>query len=413
MATRRKPNLNHIEPGLRGLAVPIGDVHVDPKNARRHPERNLEAIRASLREFGQQEPILALADGTVVAGNGRLVAAVNLGWTHVAVVRTTLEGARAAMFAITANRTAELAEWDDGILASSLEEIRIDESVDPLLFGFDEREIAALDPQPVEIVEDEVSEPPTEPVTKPGDMWLLGDHRVLCGDSTKGEDVARVMGGMKAQMVFTDPPYGVGYDGGTTVREKLAGDEGTHLYVPACKMAAVYSDEASPLYLWHAGVKGIAAAAAAAAAGYTIRCELVWNKNQAQFGALSAQYKQKHEPCYYCFKRGAPPRWYGPTNEVTVWDCNRASANEFHPTQKPVALAARAIGNSTAKSDFVLDLFLGGGTTLIAAEQLGRKCFGIEIEPRYVDVVCNRWAKLTGQVPVRESDGFQFPMPEA
>jgi DNA modification methylase len=227
-----------------------------------------------------------------------------------------------------------------------------------------------------------------------GKLVLKSKHRILCGDSTKEADVQRLMNGERAGMVFTDPPYGVGYDGGTTIREKLAGDDTTDLYVPCCKMAFDFSTPDSPLYLWHAGIKGIAAAAAAAAAGYEIRCEIVWNKNLAQFGALSSQYKQKHEPCYYCFKHGKVVNWCGPKNEVTVWDVNRASVNEFHPTQKPVELALRAMTNHSAQT--VLDLFLGSGATLIAAEQLGRRCFGIEIAPRYVDVVVARWEKFTG-----------------
>lgn len=172
-------------------------------------------------------------------------------------------------------------------------------------------------------------------------------------------------------------------------------------------MAAAYSDDKAPLYLWHAGVKGIAAAAAAAAAGYEIRCELVWNKNQAQFGSLSAQYKQKHEPCYYCVKRGHPPRWYGPTNEVTVWDHNRSAVNDFHPTQKPVALGERALTNSSERGSVVLDLFGGSGSTLIAAHSLNRKARLMEIDPIYCDVICRRFQEHTGITPVLESTGAE------
>lgn len=244
--------------------------------------------------------------------------------------------------------------------------------------------------------EDEVPPVPVEARTKPGELWLLGDHRLLCGDSTKREDVERLMGGEKADMVFTDPPYGVSYDGGATKREKLAGDDTTELYGPACKMAFDHSSPDASLYLWHAGVKGIAAAAA----GYEIRCELIWNKNLAQFGALSAQYKQKHEPCYYCFKRGKTVNWDGPTNEVTVWDCDRSSKNEFHPTQKPVELAARAMRNH--KCAVILDLFGGSGSTLIAAEKEGRKARLVELQPAYVDVIISRWEEYSGGEARRE-----------
>lgn len=262
--------------------------------------------------------------------------------------------------------------------------------------GFNLREIDSLtlkaDPR-----EDEVPPVPDEPVAKPGDLWVMGVHRLLCGDSTKAEDVSRLMDGSLADCVFTDPPYGVGYDGGTTAREKLVGDENTDLYDPCCKMAFLFSKPKAPLYLWHAGGKGIVAAAAAVAAGYQIRCELVWNKNLAQFGSLSAQYKQKHEPCYYCFKRGHAPTWYGPTNEVTVWDADRSRVNDLHSTQKPVQIVERALRNSSDEADVVLDLFGGSGSTMAACEQNRRVSFTIEIAPGYCDVIVKRWENLTGK----------------
>ena len=228
---------------------------------------------------------------------------------------------------------------------------------------------------------------------------IQGGHRILCGDSTKKEDVERLMDGKKADMVFTDPPYGVSYDGGHATskrRDKLIGDESTSLYEPTCRVAFEYSESNAPLYLWHAGVKGISAAAA----GYEILAEIIWNKNLAQFGAISAQYKQKHEPCFYCFKKGSSARWNGPTNEVTVWDIDRASKNEFHPTQKPVELATRAMSNHDVAN--VLDLFLGSGSTLIAAEKTGRICYGMEIDPKYVDVIVKRWEDYTGKTAIKQ-----------
>ncbi len=262
--------------------------------------------------------------------------------------------------------------------------------------------------------DDELPEDVPE-ISKLGDLWELDSHRVLCGDSTDAEQVERLMAEQKADMVFTDPPYGVDYDGGTKVRTKLAGDSSTSLYDPACKISAEFSNKKAALYLWHAGVKGIAAAAAAAAAaaGYSIRCELIWNKNQAQYGALSAQYKQKHEPCYYCNKRGKAPYWFGPTNEITVWDCDRSIANEFHPTQKPVELAERALRNSSKINFIIADWFLGSGSTLIACEKTDRICYGMEIEPHYVDVTVRRWVDWCGQndrTPTIKLNGKQFSL---
>jgi DNA modification methylase len=228
-----------------------------------------------------------------------------------------------------------------------------------------------------------------------GDLFELGRHRLLCGDATVAADVARVMGGEQAHCIFTDPPYGVAYDGGAKKRAALANDHvGTQIYMAALPLLAQAADAEAPLYLWYAD--GHAAAAAAAAAAYQITAQIIWAKNQAQF-VTSAHYKGKHEACYYAHKRGQSARWYGPNNEVTLWECQRAQANEFHPTQKPVALAIRALHNSTESEQVVLDGFVGGGTTLIAAEQLTRACRAIEIEPQYVQVALDRWEAFTGE----------------
>ena len=238
-----------------------------------------------------------------------------------------------------------------------------------------------------EVEEDEVPEVPVEAITKPGDLYILGEHRLLCGDSTSEKDVERLMNGEKADMVFTDPPYGVNYDGGHATdkrREKLKNDDSTIIYDKAVPNIFAYSKSEAALYLWFAATKSLQVLQVLQvlqANNYVIRSWLIWNKNQAQFGAIGAQYKQKHEPCLYCFKSGEAPYWSGPNNEVSVWDEDRSRINEFHPTQKPVALSARAIGNSAPPKGIVLDLFLGSGATLIGAEQTKRKCYGMEISP--------------------------------
>jgi len=222
-------------------------------------------------------------------------------------------------------------------------------------------------------------------------------HRLLCGDSTDAGDVERVMGGERGHLVVTDPLYGVSYEGGQhnqKKREQLEGDDTTDLYPPACQVSFKFTDDSAALYLWHAGVKGLAAAAAAAAAGFEIRNELVWHKTKAHYGAFAAQYMQKHEPLYYCFKRGKTARWYGPTNEVTVWEHDQPSRNEKHPTEKPVELFARPIRNSSESGHIVCDWFLGSGTTLVACENLGRRGFGLEISPAYCAVILERMTAL-------------------
>jgi DNA modification methylase len=216
------------------------------------------------------------------------------------------------------------------------------------------------------------------------------------------------MGRQKADMVFTDPPYGVGYTGGAKKRDALAGDQiGTTIYQDALPHLIFAASDKAALYLWYADAHAAAAAAAAAAAGYVITAQIIWVKNNAQF-VSSAHYKGKHEPCYYAHRKGKSAAWYGANNEVTVWEANRAHKNEFHPTQKPVELAVRAIQNSSKLKDNVLDMFLGSGTTMIACEQLGRKCYGMEISPGYVAVAIERWQQFTGKSAVLIETGQTY-----
>jgi len=255
----------------------------------------------------------------------------------------------------------------------------------------------------VEIVEDEVPEPPVDPITKAGDLWTLGDHRLLCGDSTKADDVERLMDGVKADIMFTDPPYGVDYSGGIqfqkngTVqknnREKLKNDSTTQIYNDFLPIALAVVD--GPCYMWFADSKARDVYNAVHDNECEVHALIIWHKTNATYAAMNAQYKQRHEPCLYFKPRGSTLRWCGETTEATVWNQDRDGINEFHPTQKPVALAAKALKNHEAAT--VLDMFCGSGTTLIAAEQLGRKCYGMEISPAYCDVIVQRWETLTGK----------------
>jgi len=361
-----------------------------PYNPRKWSDKDTAELTKSLERFNLADPIVINQNNTIIGGHFRLhiLKQKGLSEVDVRVPSRLLTEHEEKELNLRLNRN--LGQFDFDLLANFDEDMLKD-------VGFASEELDKIFQLDTKPEDDDVPEARTTDI-KLGDLFKLGEHRLLCGDATKKEDVEKLMAGEKADMVFTDPPYGVGYDGSdTTKREKLIGDDTTALYEPACQMAFDFTDEKAPLYLWHAGVKGIAAAAAAAAAGYEIRCELVWNKNMAQFGALSAQYKQKHEPAYYCYKRGQTVRWYGSTNQVTVWDCDRKSKNEFHPTQKPVELAEKAIMNSSERNGRVLDLFLGSGSTLIACEKLNRKCYGMEIDPVYVQVIIDRWEKFTGK----------------
>jgi DNA modification methylase len=371
--------------------VAISALILDPNNARKHSQKNLDAIAQSLVKFGQRKP-LVVHRGVVIAGNGTLAAALSLGWKEIEVseVPQDWDNETAKAYALADNRSAELAEWDEAELAKQL--LELDEaSWDIEALGFELPPLADVETEG----EDEIPEPPVEPTTKLGDIYQLGRHRLMCGDSTDLATVERLMNGAKADMVFTDPPYGVDYEGGHKLRDKLKNDDNTDMYDLPIKNAYAVSKDEAPLYLWFADRFSQDVVSGLTAAGWVVRNWIIWNKNLAQFGAFSAQYKSKHEPCIYAFKKGKTVNWCGPNTETTIWDIARDSKNEHHPTQKPVELAKRAMGNHTVKE--VLDLFGGSGSTLIAAEQTNRTAYLMELDPKYCDVIVQRWENLTGQ----------------
>ena len=393
--------MTDIHESLKPLAVSIDSLTPDPSNARKHDKRNIEAIKASLARFGQTKPIVLHTNGTtIIAGNGTWHAAKELGWTHIAAAQTSLDTAEAVAYGIADNKTAELAEWEDDTLRDLMDALPDDLK---LATGFEGDEIAEMLRLPSdEVHEDEVPPTPKEPTTQPGDLWLLGDHRVLCGDSTNPDDIAKLMQGDTADMMFTDPPYGVDYDGGhfhsgnvniKRSREKLQDDHSTDIYFAFLPFALSVVD--GPCYMWHAGSKARDVYNAVHDNECEVHALIVWHKTNATYAAMNAQYKQRHEPCLYFKPKGSTLRWCGATTEATVWNQDRDGINDFHPTQKPVALAAKAIGNHDAT--IILDAFLGSGSTLIAADQLGRKCYGMELEPKYCDVIVQRWENLTGK----------------
>jgi len=378
--------------------VTIASLLFDPANVRKHGERNLDAIKASLARFGQQKPIVVDGDGIVRAGNGTLMAAKALGWHEIEIVRTNLRGSEATAYAIADNRTAELAEWDEGALAEQLAALQIDDEALAAATGFDASEIERM-ALPVDVVEDEVPEVPVEPITKPGDLWLLGEHRVLCGDSTKAEDVARLMDGAKADMVLTDPPYGVSYVGKTKDSLKVENDELNEEDLQRLVISAFDNAEkrSRPGAYWYATVPSkplhILFVADWKRRGI-LRQIMVWAKDSMVLG--NSEYHYQHEPILFGWLPGDRHKNADRTR-TTLWSYDRPKANREHPTMKPVALWAQAVTDGSRKGEAVYDPFLGSGTTLIAAEQLGRKCYGMEISPAYCDVIVKRWETLTGK----------------
>ena len=384
------------------LTKKINEISSAKYNPRKITDEAMGRLTKSLAEFGNIQPITwNVRTGNVVGGHQRLKVYKAMGKTEVDVWAVDLDEQKEKAANIALNKLS--GEFDMPMLKDILEEIDTGElDMEITGFGMDEIALMMEDAHP-EVTEDEVPEVPVDAITKPGDLWILGEHRVLCGDSTSEADVSRLMNGEKADMVFTDPPYGVNYDGGHATdkrREKLKNDNSTLIYDDSVPNMFKHSKDEAALYLWFAATKSLQVLQVLQvlqANNYVIRSWLIWNKNQAQFGAIGAQYKQKHEPCLYCFKKGESPYWNGPNNEVSVWDEKRSRINEFHPTQKPVELSGRALANSCPASGLVLDLFLGSGATLIGAEQTKRKCYGMEISPNYCDVIVKRWENLTGK----------------
>jgi len=398
---------------MKVVGEQIKDLHLDPSNVRSHDQRNVDAVKASLQRFGQQKPIVCNTKGVVVAGNATVQAAKELGWEALKVTHTSLEGAEAIAYAIADNRTAELAEWDDESLARTLEALKNDESIDELVTGFSAEEIEELlgRTDTSEIEEDEVPEVPDDPVTKPGDLIVLGEHRLFCGDSTHAHNVNVLLAGEKPFLMVTDPPYGVEYDPNWRAEAAEKGQirwgirrDGKVENDERCDWSEALSlFPGEVAYVWHGGRFAGEVAKSLCDLDFQIRTQIIWRKQH--FAISRGHYHWQHEPCWYAVKKGATAKWCGDRTQSTIWEitaeiCHQAGKsdqNTKHGTQKPLECMARPIRNHGDKDDLVYDPFLGSGTTIIAAEKLGRKCYGLELSPAYCDVIVKRWENLTGK----------------
>ena len=388
-------------------------------NSRKHSDEQVAQIAASIKEFGWTNPILVDGANGIIAGHGRLMAARKLGMEAVPVIELAhlSEPQRKALI-IADNKLAMNAEWDNDLLMLELGEL-LEGGFDLDLLGFGKDELDAI-LSPTEATEgltdeDAVPEPPAVPVTVLGDVWLLGKHRVMCGDSTSIDAVEKLMDGQKADMVFTDPPYNVAYTGGHNKKKRsgiiadaLEGDDWTGLFYGALITAIAFTKDGAAFYVWFASGKSIDTFASLANLPLELRAVIQWYKIKSGLGAFMSQYIPNCEPCMYLHKKGCSPAWYGPTTEKTVWELQRVGKNEFHPTQKPVELPQRAMTNSSKQGDIILDLFGGSGSTLIACEKTGRINCSMELDPKYVDVIIKRWQDFTGKTATLESTGQPF-----
>ena len=413
-------------------AWPIEKVIPYARNSRKIPERAIDKVAASIKEFGFRVPIVVDRFGVIICGHTRLLAAKKLGLTHVPVhVAENLTPAQVKAYRLMDNRSHEESEWNLELLGPELEELRgLDFDLD--LTGFDPHEIDDFLSDPgADDRANLVPLAPEHPATRPGDVWLIGKHRLICGDCTKADVVAKLLGAAKLQLMVTDPPYGISLDSewrdraglngcgpaeASYMKHRTAGHTETTIsgdtradwseafeLVPALQIA----------YVWHASIFTREVLNGLLRIGFLYPQQIIWNKGRTVL--TRTHYWDQHEPCWYVRKKNAP--WFGKAGEnSTVWDSPSpkfimgGSKEEKcdHPTQKPVELMRRPILNHTKRGAAVYDPFLGSGTTLIAAEMTGRVCYGVEIDPKYCDVIVQRWQEFAGGVATLDGDGRTF-----
>ena len=398
------------------IELPLGQIIPYARNPRRN-EKAVAAVAASIAEFGWRQPIVVDENMVVLAGHTRLEAARQLGLETAPVhVARGLTEAQARAFRIMDNRSAQNAEWDEDLLGLELGDL-VEAEFDLGLTGFTEEELSALmnglaeDETGPQEGEDEIPDTPEDPVSRPGDLWILGNHRLLCGDSTVATDVERLLDGVKPLLMVTDPPYGVEYDpawrnqaGAAKTRRtgKVLNDDRADWR----EAWALFPGDVA--YVWHGALHAATVAESLKAAGFAIRSQIVWAKDRLVLSR--GDYHWQHEPCWYAVKKTGKGHWAGDRKQTTLWQISGKDqdTDTVHGTQKPVECMRRPILNNSSPGQAVYEPFMGSGTTLIAAETTGRVCLGIELNPAYVDVAVERWQRFTGRQGVLDGDGRSF-----
>ena len=385
----------------------------------RNPRKNdhvVDQMVSVIKEFGFRIPIIAKSTGEVVDGHLRLKAAKQLSLETVPVLLADdLSPEQIKAFRLLANRSATWADWDNELLGLELAELK-DAGFDLDLTGFSDEELAALlgGNEMTGLTEDDtVPELPANPTTRTGDLWVLGNHRLLCGDSTVISDVEKLMNGQLADMAFTDPPYNVDY--GNNAKDKMRGKdrrimndalgEGFYQFLyDACLNLLLVTKGACYVCMSSSELHTLQKAWIDAGGKWSTF--IIWAKNTFTLGR--ADYQRQYEPILYGWKDGTQHFWCGDRDQSDIWNYNKPRVNDLHPTMKPVELVERALKNSSKSRDIVIDLFGGSGTTLIACEKNNRQARLIEMDPKYVDVIIKRWEEYTGKKAIRESDGAQY-----
>jgi DNA modification methylase len=386
------------------------------RNARTHSDAQVALIAGSIREFGFTNPVLVDGANGIIAGHGRVLAARQLGLATVPVIELGhLSEAQRRAYILADNRLAEQAGWDREMLALELGDLQLDR-FDLGLTGFDDDELDRLlaelgTEMGAREGEDEVPDVPETPVSRPGDLWLLGRHRLLCGDATVPTDVERVLGGVTPHLMISDPPYGVAYD--PAWRNKVG-------VASTWRIGKVLNDDRADwreawalfpgdvAYVWHGALHAAIVAASLEASGFAIRSQIVWAKERLVLSR--GDYHWQHEPCWYAVRKTGKGHWAGDRRQTTLWSISSRDqdATTVHGTQKPVECMRRPILNNSSQGQAVYEPFSGSGTTLIAAETTGRICLGIELNPAYVDVAVERWQRFTGKIAMLEETGETF-----
>ena len=406
---------------------PLAKLIPNARNARTHSDEQIAQIAASIKEWGWTIPVLVDEAGGIIAGHGRVLAAQLLGLETVPVmIATGWSDAKKRAYMLADNKLTLNSDWDLERLAIELGDLRASD-FDVSLIGFDDSEIEALLKNGGGLTDpDEVPEAPAIPVSEPGDVWLLGKHRLVCGDCTDPLVVDKALAGVKPHLMVTDQPYGVNYDanwrneaardGATKNRPRGAIGKMGNRGIGAGAIGKVSNDDRADwreawklfagdvAYVWHAGLFAGMVSEGLAESGLIIRAQIIWVKNNIVIGR--GDYHWKHEPCWYAVRKGATGHWNGDRTQSTAWEIDKQQKSETgHSAQKPVECMKRPIENNSSPGQAVYDPFVGSGTTIIAAEMTGRRCHAIEINPVYVDVAVKRWENFTGNKAVRRPCG--------
>jgi site-specific DNA-methyltransferase (adenine-specific) len=384
--------------------VKISEVKLNPNNPRLIKDDKFKKLVQSIKDFPEMlniRPIVVNQDMIILGGNMRYKACKEAGLKEIPIIKTDLTEDQQREFLIKDNTSG--GEWDFEMLANEWDNEQLEEwGLDLPSFETDEV---------LEAEEDDFdATPPEEPITVLGDLYEIGEHRLLCGDSTDSDQVAKLMNGEKADMVFTDPPYGVSYTGGHNkkqrtgiIADELQGEDLSSLFEDSINTACIFSKDSAPFYIWYAGGKSKETYLGLSKTPIEVRAVICWYKVKSGSGAFMSQYIPNYEPCIYGHKEGKTIQWFGPTDEKTVWEFKKDNTNNYHPTQKPIDVVERALNNSSKKGQLIYDAFGGSGSTMVGSHQLKRTANLMELDPKYCDVIVKRMIKLDPSLIIKRN----------